>query len=111
MTTWTFGDGTVLSSGGKVEGSKAAAVMLREGLVEGAARARVQVLPAPSDPITVDESSDYLLHLFAIDVARRARTGVATEYELDDEDAPAFLRGRLRAAREARSDTPIGTVH
>ncbi len=108
MAIWRFDDGSVLRSGGHVTGKGPAAAALRARIAENRP---VYVLPLPSAPVTLAVDSDYLLDCLAVEVRFATQTKFASVYERDEDDAPAELRPRLRAARIARDRTPFGTVH
>jgi hypothetical protein len=109
MATWNFSDGTRLKSGGAVLGKSAFADALREAI---RLKAGVHVFPIPAPPPTpLDPSSNYLLDLFARQMADRANLTVKTAYERDVDDAPAQLREEILAFRRAMDKEPYGRVY
>jgi hypothetical protein len=108
MATWTFSDGTVLHSGGRVSGAGQVAEMLRDRVD---ARWAVYVLPHPSEPIPVDPNSDYLLDALAFAIATAHHVEVDGDYERSDEDAPAHLRKALAQARFTSKHRAYGSVY
>jgi hypothetical protein len=107
VSWWKIGPAE-LQSGGKVRGSGKIAGAIFQMLQDGPV---VHVLPHPSEPVPLRLNSDFLLHLFAHDAARKLGLKVETEYELDERDAPPDLREKLRALREGAAEVPYGTVH
>jgi hypothetical protein len=99
MAIWTFEDGSVVRSGGRVTGRGRAAVTLRRRIAE---RSPVHALPLPSAPVALDVSSDFLLDCLCSEVRFATMTKFATEYERRDDDAPPALHERLAQARRAR---------
>jgi hypothetical protein len=109
MTAWTFADGSVLRSRGRVTGKGKAAVELRKRIDEGRG---VQLFLHPSAPTPLDVDNDYLLDGLAADVAAAVRVPFDSEYERVDEDAPAHLRARRSRFRAVpATSSPYGTVH
>jgi hypothetical protein len=108
MPTWTFSDGTILNSGGRVTGSSEFAAELRAAVRE---RVGVHVFPHPSEDVPLDPGSNYLLDIFARSRARSGHVRMSTEYEADVEDAPPALVTKIREQREAMRRAPYGRVY
>lgn len=110
MPTWTFDDGTTLTSGGTVEGDGAAAVELRYFLALPDSDRVVQVAPLPMRQVMLDPASDYLLNVCARELAFRLRQRVRTDYQARDADAPLYVKRVLDTAYRAARAEPSGTV-
>ncbi|HEX4446547.1 MAG TPA: hypothetical protein VH044_07425 [Polyangiaceae bacterium] len=92
MAVWTFEDGTVLRSGGRVTGRGRAAVSLRRRIAE---RSPVHALALPAVPVALDVSSDFLLDCLCSEVRFATMTKFATAYERNVDDAPPAVRELL----------------
>jgi hypothetical protein len=109
MTTWKFSDGSILKSGGKVTGAGKAAAEMRGRF--GDPDDRVGIFPEPMRGVPMDRASDYMLDVFALEVAWATRTKVVTTYERDEDDLPKELRERWRAFREGQMNAPFGRIY
>ncbi len=107
MATWKFSDGVELSSGGSLRGGPARS---RDALHDRMRGARVRATPMPSSPVPLDASNDFLLNLFAHQVAHELGLGLDTEYEPSIEDAPPEIAAAIRALTGPDS-APFGAVH
>jgi hypothetical protein len=108
VAVWTFDDGSVLRSGGRVTGKGPAAAVLRSRIAE---RRPVHALALPSEPVALDVRSDFLLDCLASEVRFATQTKFATAYERDEDDAPPAIRAKLAQARKARDETPYRTIN
>jgi hypothetical protein len=97
MATWTFADGTELSSGGKVTGTGEFAGTLRDAVRN---RTGVRVFPIPMPETPLDPASDYMLDL----LAKTAELRPETDYEPTIDDLPPAILEELLAYRHERED-------
>ena len=109
MAIWTFGDGTILKSGGNVVGKTSLAKALRRIIREGTAE--VHVTPLPSAPVPLDPTEDFLLDLFASEIARQKRLSLTIEPPEYGPPIPENLRARIETATRNTILEPYGTVH
>lgn len=91
---WTLSDGTVVESGGKVNGASEVARQLR-AVIE-APPVFVSVGPEPDGRVELDVSNDFLLHAFVQDHRFAFRYEVETDYEPKLEDTPADVQELVR---------------
>lgn len=105
MAEWTFSDGTVLRSGGELEGESSFAVAARAVLAanEAGLPTMVDVAAPPGGLVPLDVSSDWLLDRWASGLATQARLAVKTDYE--PTHAPAEV-SEIRAELEASTFDP-----
>lgn len=95
--TWTLKDGTVVRSGGTVEGTSDTAQRLRDTLADVFGPEWVTVGPLPDGRAQLDVDNDFLLHAFVQDHRFAFGYDVETDYEPKLEDAPADVQELVRA--------------
>lgn len=90
MAEWAFSDGTILHSGGAVEGDSALAESLRRDVEASKGRfpPKVAVAPLPDGYWPLDAELDFTLHALAQETASRNQAIVTTAYAEGD-DVPA----------------------
>ena len=116
MAQWTFSDGTVLASGGKVTGDSPLAVALRANSTSAAKGGHIPVVYAHSkgQPISIDldPSSDWLLDRHARAAAALRKLTLVTDYVARPGDVPPTCREVLfkLAAEEEDEDDETATV-
>lgn len=87
MAEWTFSDGTVLHSGGAVEGDSVLAEGLRRDVEASKGRfpPKVAVAPLPDGYWQLDAEVDFTLNALAQETARRNQAIVTTAYAEGDD--------------------------
>jgi hypothetical protein len=98
LSTWTFDDGSTLTSGGTVSGEGVAATELRRFLALPDTERVVTVAPGTSRRVVLDAGSDYLLNVCVRALSFRLRQRVRTDYLGCYADAPPYVRRILDAA-------------
>lgn len=104
MAEWRFSDGTVLRSGGVVEGSSALAKDLSDTIeaVRAGEEWYVPVAPPPGGGWPLDPASDFTLNALAMQEALRPfrqMSAPVTDY-VEGDDVPDEVREMRRAAVE-----------
>lgn len=93
MAEWAFSDGSVLRSGGAVDGDSVLAATLREAIdvsKSGIPRT-VAVAQLPDGYWPLDIAQDFTLNALAREVAYSQRATVTTEY-VEGDDVPAEVK-------------------
>lgn len=106
MATWTFADGTQVSSGGVVAGASHFAERLRadfEFSRSAFGPLFVGIVAPPGGDVRLDLGNDWLLDRYARNLAARQGLTLTSDYEARDEDMPEAARSLIES--RASDDT------
>jgi len=100
---WTFTDGSVIETGGRVTGTAKAAFEMRAEL--DTPPVFVEVGPAPDGRVELDPHNDFLIDSFVRGIASWLKQSFETDYVRNLEDAPEDVQTLVRDI-EATPDDP-----